>query len=121
MKYLVLVLKVLMALLLISSGFNHFYKPEFYNPLIPEFLPKLASNYLAGIIELLLGIGLFVKGYEKKAAFGIFLLMIAFLPLHLLDYLKDQPLMGTKTRALFRFLFQFLFIAWGYFLYKKQK
>ena len=120
MKYVYLVLKILLAVFLIYGGFNHFNNPEFYNGFIPDFLPKLAVNYISGIIELLLGIGLFIKGNEKKSAFGIFLLMIAFMPIHIWDAFKEIPAIGSKTTAYIRIAVQFLFIGWGYIIYKNE-
>jgi len=120
MKYVYLVLKILLAVFLIYGGFNHFNNPEFYNGFIPDFLPKLAVNYISGIIELLLGIGLFIKGYEKKSAFGIFLLMVAFMPIHIWDAFKEIPAIGSKTAAYIRIAVQFLFIGWGYIIYKNE-
>lgn len=120
MKHLVLFLKILMALLLVSGGFNHFYQPEFYNSMIPDFLPKIIVNYISGIVEILLGIGLFIKGYEKKSAYGVFLLMIIFVPIHIWDYTKETPMIGSKLNAIIRLLMQVLFIAWAWFLYKKE-
>ncbi|WP_407277441.1 hypothetical protein R5O20_04870 [Tenacibaculum maritimum] len=120
MKYLFLILKILLAVFLIYGGFNHFYKPEFYNGLIPDFLPKLATNYVSGAAEMLLGIGLFIKGYQKKAAYGIFLLMLLFMPLHIWDAFKENPTIGSKTAAYIRIAVQFLFIAWPWALYKNE-
>lgn len=120
MKYLVLILKILFALLLVSGGFNHFYKPEFYNEFIPDFLPKLIVNYIFGGIELLLGIGLFINGYKNKAALGIFVLMLFFLPIHIWDVFKETPAIGSKTAAYIRVIVQFLFIGLSYFIYKKE-
>ena len=120
MKYLVIILKTALAIFLIYGGFNHFYKPEFYNGFIPDFLPKLPVNYISGVLELLLGVGLFIKGFEKKAAFGILLLMIAFMPIHIWDAFKENPAIGSKTTAYIRIGVQFLFIAWACFIYKKE-
>ncbi|CAL2095687.1 hypothetical protein [Tenacibaculum sp. 190524A02b] len=120
MKYFTLSLKILLAILLIYGGFNHFYKPDFYNGFIPDFLPKLATNYISGAIELLLGIGLFIKGQSKNAAFGIFLLMIAFLPIHIWDAFKENPAIGSKTAAYIRIVMQFIFIGSTYFIYQKE-
>ncbi|MDB0602013.1 hypothetical protein [Tenacibaculum maritimum] len=120
MKYLFLILKILLAVFLIYGGFNHFYKPEFYNGFIPNFLPKLAVNYIFGAIEMLLGIGLFIKGYQRKSAYGIFLLMLLFMPLHIWDAFKENPAIGSKTAAYIRIAVQFLFIAWPWALYKNE-
>lgn len=120
MKYIFLILKILLAVFLIYGGFNHFYKPEFYNGFIPDFLPKLAINYISGGIEMLLGVGLFLKGYEKKSAYGIFLMMISFMPIHIWDAFKETPAIGSKTAAYIRIAVQFLFIAWAWIIYKKE-
>lgn len=104
---------------MIYGGFNHFYKPSFYNPLIPDILPKLTVSYVFGCIEILLGIGLYINGYQSKAAYGIFILMIFFLPIHIWDAFRETPAMGSKMAAYIRIVVQFLFIAWGWFLYKK--
>ena len=110
----------LLAIFMIFAGFNHFYKPEMYNPFIPEFLPELAVNYVTGIIECVLGAGLFVPPFRKYAALGIMALMIAFLPLHALDVLVENPAIGSKTMAYIRLPIQFVFIAWPYWIWRKS-
>ena len=120
MKYVFLVLKIVLAVFLIYGGYNHFQNPEFYNGFIPDFLPKIGVNYISGIIEILLGIGLFKKGYEKKSAYGIFLLMIAFMPFHIWDAFKEVPAIGSKMAAYIRIAVQVLFIVWAYVIYKNE-
>lgn len=120
MKYVYISLKILLAIFLIYGGFNHFNKPEFYNGFIPDFLPKLTVNYISGIIEIVLGIGLFIKGYQKKSAYGIFLMMLVFMPIHIWDAFKEIPAIGSKTAAYIRIVVQFLFIGWAWVIYKKE-
>lgn len=120
MKYVYLILKISLAIFLIYGGFNHFNNPEFYNGFIPDFLPKLAINYIYGIIEIGLAIGLFINGYKRKSAYGIFLLMITFMPIHIWDAFKENPAIGSKTAAYIRILVQFLFIGWAWVIYKKE-
>jgi len=119
MKYLFLFLKILLAIFLIYGGFNHFYKPEFYNGFIPDFLPELLVNYISGAVEFLLGIGLFMKRFSKKSAYGIFLLMILFMPIHIWDAFKENPAIGSKSAAYIRIIVQLLFILWAWLIYKK--
>ncbi len=121
MKYLILILKILLAIFLIYGGFNHFYNPNFYNGFIPDFLPNLAINYMIGAIEILLGIGLFSKGYKKKSAYSIFLLMILFMPIHIWDSLKEEPAIGSKSASYIRIGVQILFITWTYLIYKTEE
>ncbi|WP_075341906.1 DoxX family protein [Tenacibaculum agarivorans] len=120
MEYLYLALKFLMASLFILIGIHHFKKPKFYYPIIPDFFPKKMVTYISGIVELVLGIGLFITAYEKQAAFGIFILMLIFLPLHVWDITREKPAMGSKKNAYIRLLIQFGLIAWAWFIYSKE-
>jgi len=73
----------LLGIFFIVAGINHFVMPEFYYPLIPEYLPlPVLINYLSGIAEILLGIGLFVNRIRYYAALGIVILMVLFIPSH---------------------------------------
>lgn len=90
-----------------------------YDPMIPDALPMHVVNYLVGIVELGLGIGVFTKRYMSMAALGIFILMIAFLPLHVMDVFRDEPAIGSKTLAYARLPLQFVLIGWAWFLHKR--
>jgi len=79
------ILKVIFAGFFIYAGIMHFIKPRFFNHFIPAGLPKLAVNYIAGFIEFFLGIGLFFPAFTNDASFGIFILLILFLPIHIWD------------------------------------
>jgi uncharacterized membrane protein len=107
------IVSILLAVLMMVSGISHLWNPPFYVPIVPSFLPfPLGVVYLSGIVELLLGIvTLFLNPkYTKYGLFGIFFLMVIFLPLHVADALKDQPVIGSPTVAYIRLVFQFLLI-----------
>ena len=120
MKITKYILTLLFGAFMIFGGVNHFIKPEIYFPFIPDFLPQPIINYLAGIIEIALGIGVFVPQFRPHAALGILLLMLLFLPLHLWDAFRENPSIGSHTAALVRLPVQFLFIAWAWFISKKK-
>ena len=107
---------VLMAVFMLFAGIMHFIKPRFYNRFIPDFLPKLAVNYFAGLIEILLCVGLLYAPFQELAGKGTLLLMIFFLPLHVLDVWKEKPAIGSKKLAIIRLPIQFLFIAWAWYI-----
>ncbi|WP_448519334.1 DoxX family protein [Rhodoflexus sp.] len=74
----------LLAAFFVLAGLNHFVMPEFYYPLIPDYLPyPYTINLLAGIAEILLGIGLLTAPTRKWASWGIIALLIAFIPSHI--------------------------------------
>jgi uncharacterized membrane protein len=113
------IIGIILALFVLISGVGHFITPEMYFPLIPDFLPKTVVNILAGAAELLLGIGVFIPSFRKRALLGIGVLMIAFLPIHIWDALKESPIMGSKTAAMGRIAFQFVLIYLPWFSSKE--
>jgi len=115
MKIVWIVVRVLFALFMIFGGVQHFMKPDFYIPFVPSFLPfTTAIIYTSGILEILLGIMLIIPNYSKHGAFGILLLMLIFLPIHVWDVFSATPAIGSHQAALIRLPVQILFIiiAW---------
>jgi uncharacterized membrane protein len=65
------------------AGINHFISPDFYYPLIPDYLPwKVEINVLSGGIEVLLGLLLIVPAYRKYACYMLMAMLVAFIPSH---------------------------------------
>ena len=72
----------------VFAGFNHFFDPDFYYPLIPEYFGSLVLiNIAAGVVEIVLGLGLLFPSMRKLAAFGIIAMLVAFIPSH--DYFNQ--------------------------------
>jgi uncharacterized membrane protein len=114
-----LIFALLLGIFMIGNGSYHFSKPETYFPFIPGFLPKLTVNYVSGIIEILLGIGVFIPQTRAYATLGILLMMIAFLPIHIVDACKENPAIGTRIVAIQRLGLQFGFILWACWVHLK--
>lgn len=115
MKIVWKILSYLLAVFFIYAGVQHFIKPGFYEPFVPYFLPyKFFFVYASGALEVLFGILVFIPKYAKVGTTGILLLLIAFLPVHIMDVFTETPAIGTKTAANIRLAVQFLFIAWAY-------
>ncbi len=119
MKNLKLILTYLFGTFMIFGGVNHFIKPEMYAPFIPDFLPSLAVNYLTGIVEIAVGVGVFIPRFRSMATLGILLMMLVFLPLHIFDVFKENPAIGSHQAALIRLPLQFVLIAWAWYIHKK--
>ncbi|MEO6977797.1 MAG: MauE/DoxX family redox-associated membrane protein [Mucilaginibacter sp.] len=75
---------VILVIGYLAAGANHFRAPESYIHIIPPYipLPKLV-NLLAGVFEILFGLLLIFEHTRKLAAWGIILMLIAFLPVHI--------------------------------------
>lgn len=117
MEILILILKIIFGLFFCYAGIIHFIKPKFFNGFIPDFLPKLIINYIFGAIEFVLGVGLFFNGTIKNASLGIIFLLIIFLPIHIWDYTKTKPAIGSKKSAIIRVFIQFILIYGAYLIY----
>jgi uncharacterized membrane protein len=104
---------------MILGGVMHFINPEMYKPFIPVFLPKDLVNYASGVLEIMVGIAAMIPQYRSSGTLGILLLMLAFLPLHLIDVFKENPAIGSHQMALIRLPLQFVFILWAWFINKK--
>jgi uncharacterized membrane protein len=67
----------------VAGGVNHFVNPQFYLPLIPPYLPYPEwINVLAGVAEILLGIGVLFFRTRVVSARLIVLMLVAFIPSH---------------------------------------
>lgn len=113
------ILSIFFGIVLILAGSVHFLKPEIYFNFIPDSLPKIPLNYLAGSIEILLGVGALFNRFHSTATLGILLLMILFLPLHIIDVFREFPAIGSHQVAVIRLPVQLVLIAWAWFIHKK--
>ena len=104
---------------MVLAGVAHFINPDIYAPMIPDGLPKDAINYSSGGLEIALGLGVFIPRFRWWATLGIALLMVVFLPVHVIDYFRDQPAIGSKTVALIRIPLQFVLIGWAWAVHRK--
>ena len=102
------------GILLLAAGVYHFVNPAFYDPFMPAWFPKRLANAAGGFAEIVIGLMLLLpawRGWGLWAAFG---LMIVFLPLHVNDLLRPQPVIGSRGVAVLRLLLQFGLIYWLY-------
>ncbi len=73
----------LMVILYVFAGINHFWHPSIYLKIIPPFFANpLLINYLAGGLEIMLGTAIAFSVTRKFGAYGIVLMLFAFIPSH---------------------------------------
>jgi len=113
-----LILKIIFAVFFIYAGIMHFIKPAFFKHFIPNGFPKLTVNYIVGVIEFGLGLGLLFPEAVSYSAYGIFILLILFLPIHVWDATKKRPAIGSKIFAYIRIPLQFLLMYGAYLIYQ---
>jgi uncharacterized membrane protein len=83
---------IILVFFYVVAGVNHFRDPESYVKIIPHYFPyPYILNLLAGFFELLFALLLINYKTRSFAAYGIMLMLIAFLPVHI-SMIEDAPL-----------------------------
>ena len=93
------ILLVLQIIFYLGAGLNHFRDPASYILIIPTYFPYPNTlNIIAGVCEILFATLLIFQRTRKWGAWGIVLLMIAFIPVHV-QMVIDAPFVlgGTWT------------------------
>ena len=105
-----------MFLLYLSAGINHFINQEFYEKIMPSYIPfHKASIFLSGICEIVFALLLIPILTRKLAAWLIIAMLIVFFVVHIqmiIDYLSIGGFM--LWIAIFRIPLQFVLIWWAY-------
>ncbi len=115
------IIAIFFGLFLLYGAYNHIANPEFYTPMIPDFIPENFANILSAITEFIVGLLLIIPKYQKWGGLGFAILMTAFLPIHIWDLTKEIPAVGSQTAAIIRLVIQFVIIGIGWWIYKKSK
>lgn len=106
----------LMGIIYTVAGLNHFRSPKTYLRIIPPYFPNpKLLNSIAGIAEVILGIGLCIPATSTLSAWGIIALLIAIFPANLFMFTNKKAGMGLpKIVLLIRLPLQILLIFWAY-------
>ncbi|MEO9004381.1 MAG: hypothetical protein ABI288_06575 [Ginsengibacter sp.] len=108
---------LLLILLYVGAGINHFWHPTFYYPIIPPYLhnPYLI-NLAAGASEIVLGILLIFRSTRKAAVYLIITMLIVFIPVHVYMIQKggcmNEKVCIPLWKASLRLAMQPLLILW---------
>ncbi|HNP69224.1 MAG TPA: hypothetical protein PKH16_15065 [Aequorivita sp.] len=106
----------LMGVLYVLAGMNHFRKPKLYERIIPPYLPAHSTLVmLSGVAEMILGFMIMNKNTQEEAAWGIIIMLIAFIPVHI--YMlrnKEAAMKLPKWMLILRLPLQFGLMYWAY-------
>lgn len=111
----------LMVLMYIGAGINHFSKPEFYEKMMPSYIPfHLFYIYFSGVCEVVFAFSLIFSKTRKLAAWLIVAMLIVFFIIHiqmLIDCWDNDDVMFWAS--IIRIPIQFVLIWWA-LLYTKN-
>ena len=126
MKILKKISLIVLIVFYLVAGINHFRSADSYYRIIPPYIPyPILVNILAGCFELLFAIGLIFSKTRPIAAWGIILMLLAFLPVHI-SMIGDAPLklgdlLVTPLLAWIRLVvLQPFLILWAWWYAKKS-
>lgn len=89
---------VILVIFYFVAGANHFYNPQSYYHIIPRYLPyPVVLNILSGFFEILFALLLISPKTKRFAVYGIILMLLAFLPVHIQMVIDAPFLLGTLT------------------------
>ena len=109
---------LLISILYITVGLNHFIKPNFFLEIVPPIIPfKLEVFFISGFFEIILGVLVLFKKTRKLASLLIIVLLVVVFPANIYLYISETPRLSlniTKSQALFRMPFQLSLIIISY-------
>ena len=108
----------------ISAGVNHFLNPQFYDAIVPDFIPfPRLVHQITGVIEIILPLFLLTR-FRKEAALLMMVFLVLLYGANLYVWINDLPYgrtYFTNQQHFFRFLLQVLYIYITYVIYKYDK
>ena len=108
----------------IFFSIGHVVKTEGMVEMLPPWIPfRLPVIYLTGLLEVTIGVALFLPKFQVNAAKAAIIVLIVFFPANIYAALNSIGLGGHQwgpVYLLIRLPLQFVLIAWAYFLCIKK-
>lgn len=112
------ILRVVLAISIITVGITHFANPAPFVKIMPPQLPyPLELVYISGFFEVLGGVGLLIPWVSVAAAWGLIALFIAVFPANINMTVNDIQLDGIPHNPVLywgRLPLQAVLIAWAW-------
>jgi uncharacterized membrane protein len=117
--------RLALAILMTLMGVGHFLAPADFAAMVPAWLPApRALVFVSGLAEVAGGVGLVMQPVQRAAAIGLILLYIAVFPANInmaVNHISPRGMHVSNALLWARLPFQFLFIAWAWWLSKPSK
>ncbi|HXQ80196.1 MAG TPA: DoxX family protein [Opitutaceae bacterium] len=108
-------LRDILAVFFVMAGMNHFRVPSMYVSVVPAWLPWPANlSAIAGVCEILGGVGILLPGLRRAAGWGLVALLVAVFPANLNAALVRHMQGSSLSPAMLwaRLPLQAVLIAW---------
>lgn len=114
-------LLAVVAFVMIAGGVAHLVAPGGFAPLVPPFLPAVPVVYATGVVQVAIGLGAIWPRTRAFGALAFAALCAAYLPLHLWDYVRPDPVFAPPVAATVRVVLQLVFIWAGLALWRRTR
>lgn len=114
-------LTALVALVMILGGVAHLASPEAFAPLVPPWLPAYPVLVAAAVVQILIGAAALWPRTRALVGLAFAALCLTYLPLHLWDYVRPDPVFAPPVAATIRMVVQLLFIWAGVTLWRRGR
>ncbi|MGL4541058.1 MAG: hypothetical protein ACRCUI_00945, partial [Polymorphobacter sp.] len=121
MKILYWLMSALIALVMASGTLLHFRNPTYLLGFIPSPLPALPIIYATGVLELVIAVAALVPRTRGVAGLAFAALCVAYMPLHIWDLFRVDPVITPHSAAIIRVIVQILLIGIGWLVWKRFK
>lgn len=104
---------IVLGIFLLFAGVTHFVSPQFFNDIVPPWLPpnKAFWTYISGVAEIAIAIMLFRPSTRRRGAYWAVAIFIAVYPANLyMAWDWRDRIASEQFVSLGRLPFQFLFI-----------
>lgn len=113
------VIPILLGLFMLAGGLTHLLHPDAFNAMIPDIFPERLINYAVGVIEISIAALLIIPRFRHYGGLFFAVLCVAFMPFHLWDLWRPDPVIKPMAAAIFRIILQLAFIFAGYRIFKR--
>lgn len=113
-----------LAFIFFFFSIGHFIKTAGMVEMLPQIIPfRLELIYSTGVLEFLVGLGLLIPQFQRKASLVAIIIFIVFFPANIYSAINSIGLGGHQWGVVYLFIrlpLQVILIAWAYFLCFKQ-
>ena len=107
----------------VLAGINHFLIPNFYDSLVPRFIPyPRFVHQMTGIVEIILPLFLLTR-FRQQAAIVMIIFLILIYSANLYVWIENLPYgnrIFTNTEHTYRLLLQVAYIGFAYIIYRYE-
>ncbi len=109
---------IIIAVWMLAGGAAHLVMPAPFFAVVPDWMPQLAVVYLSGLAELAIGIAVLIPRTRALAGLAFALMCTVYLPLHVWDFFRPDPVFPVPYAAGARIMVQLGLIWLGLWLWR---